>query len=104
MAAGARLAEQRASFESAHEAVDALVAQREEAARALAEGQEGIERLRGDVADAQRERRAAADRLALLAEWQRSLEGFGGGAGALLRGPAPSPPPMVGALGPPAPT
>ena len=97
-AAEARLAEQRASFESARESVEALVAQREEAARALAEGQEGIERLRGDVADAQRARRAAADRLALLAEWQRSLEGFGGGARALLQASAQSRPPIIDAL------
>jgi chromosome segregation protein len=97
-AAEARLAEQRAAFESAREAVAALVAQREEAARTMAEGHEEIEQLRGDVADAQRARRAAADRLALLAEWQRSLEGFGGGARALLQAPAQSRPPIVGAL------
>ncbi len=43
-----------------------------------------VERLRIEIADAERERRALTERMALLEEWRRSLEGFDGGARALL--------------------
>ena len=43
-------------------------------------------RLRGETADTQRERRAVEDRLALLEEWRRNLEGFSDGVRAPLQG------------------
>ena len=97
-ASNARHEEQRAAFEQARGAVEALVAEREELARELAEGQAEIERLRGVVADAERERKSAADRLALLEEWRASLDGVGEGAQALLRAPDQERPPMLGVV------
>ncbi|HLJ80272.1 MAG TPA: AAA family ATPase, partial [Ktedonobacterales bacterium] len=95
-AAEARLTERREAFEAARAAVEALVAQRDELTRDIAASQAEVERLRAAVADTQRERRALADRLALLAEWQRNMEGFGDGVKALLQAPDAERPPILG--------
>ncbi len=95
-AANAQHEERRQAFEQAQRAVEALVAEREALALELAEGQAEGERLRAAVADAERERKAASDRLALLEEWRRNLEGIGDGAQALLRAPDAERPPMLG--------
>src|SRR5262249_27788187 len=58
-----------------------------------------VERLRVEIADAERERRAQVERMALLEEWRRSLEGFDGGARALLEASDDTRPPAVGVLG-----
>ncbi len=99
-AAEVKLEAQRLRFEEARGAVEALVAQREDLAREISEGQTEIEQSRAAVADAQRDRRAAADRLALLEEWKRSLEGVDDGARALLDAPETERerPPIVGIL------
>ncbi|MGH2502483.1 MAG: AAA family ATPase, partial [Ktedonobacterales bacterium] len=90
--------ERRVAFEHARGAVEALVAERDTLARELTDGQVEIERLRGATADAEHERKAAADRLALLEEWRRSLDGFGDGAQSLLRAPDDERPPMLGVV------
>ncbi len=92
------LTERRQAFEVARGEVEALVAHRERLTQEVGEGQAEIERLRGTVADAERERRALQDRLALLDEWRRSLEGFGEGVRALLRAPAETRPPLLGTV------
>ena len=96
--ADARLNERRQLFDAARGEVEALVAQRERLARELAEGQGELERLRAAVADGERERRALGDRLALLEEWRRTLEGFGDGVRALLQAPAEQQPAMRGVV------
>jgi chromosome segregation protein len=97
-AANSQHEERHAAFEQARGAVEALVAERDTLARELTDGQVEIERLRGAAADAERERKAAADRLALLEEWRRSLDGFGDGAQSLLRAPDDERPPMLGVV------
>ncbi|WIG57451.1 MAG: Chromosome partition protein smc [Ktedonobacterales bacterium] len=97
-AAQAQVDERHQAFEAARTAVEALVAQRDDLAREIADGQAEIERLRAEVADSQRESRALADRLALLEEWRRSLEGFDSGVRALLREDMETRPPLIGVL------
>lgn len=96
--ANAQHEERRQAFEVARGEVEALVAERETLARELADGQAEIERLRGAVADAERERKAAAERLTLLEEWRRTMDGFGDGAQALLRASDEERPPMLGVV------
>jgi chromosome segregation protein len=93
-----QLEAKRQAFEAARAAVEALVAQRDQLAHEIADGQTEVERLRGAIADAEREQRALADRLALLAEWQRNLEGFGDGVRALLQAPLDSRPSVLGVV------
>jgi chromosome segregation protein len=97
-AISAQLEERRARFDAAHTAVETLVATKEQLARESAEGQAEVERLRGAAADAQRERRAVADRLALLEEWRRNLEGFDDGVRALLQADAQDRPALLGVI------
>lgn len=88
----------RQAFETARAGVEALVARRDELTRELADGQAEADRLRGDAADTLRERRALADRLALLEEWRRNLEGFGDGVKALLHAKDAERPAMLGVV------
>src|SRR6185437_8953698 len=96
--ANAQHEERRQAFEEARRTVEALVAERETLSRELSDGQAEIERLRAAVADAERERKAAADRLALLEEWRRNLDGFGAGVQALMRASDEQRPPMLGVV------
>ncbi len=97
-AANAQHEERRQAFDVARGEVEALVAERETLAREMSDGQAECERLRAAVADAERERKAATDRLALLEEWRRNLTGFSAGAQALLRAPDAERPPMLGVV------
>ncbi|HEX8032814.1 MAG TPA: AAA family ATPase, partial [Ktedonobacterales bacterium] len=97
-ASESQLAERRETFEVARAGVEALVAQRESLQRELAEGQAESERLRTAVADRQREQHALRDRLALLEEWRRNLEGFGDGVRALLQAPEEARPSVLGVV------
>lgn len=89
---------QQITFEQAHADVEARVARREALLREMANGQEAVEQSRAALADAQRERRALADRLALLKEWQRDLEGYSDGVQAILHAPDTEQPPVRGVL------
>jgi chromosome segregation protein len=89
----------RQAFEDARAGVEALVAQREQLAREIADGQQALEHLRSDAADLRRERRALADRVALLEEWHRTLDGFGDGVRALLSAPPEQRPHFIGIVG-----
>ncbi|MGZ3583716.1 MAG: LAGLIDADG family homing endonuclease, partial [Ktedonobacterales bacterium] len=97
-ASESQLVERREAFEGARAGVEALVAQRESLQRELAEGQAESERLRTAVADTQREQHALRDRLALLEEWRRNLEGFGDGVRALLQAPEEARPSVLGVV------
>ncbi|HUY76660.1 MAG TPA: hypothetical protein VMV29_07795, partial [Ktedonobacterales bacterium] len=97
-AASVQVEQRRAAFEAARDEVAAVVAQREQLAQEIADGQREIERLRAAVGDADRARHAATDRLALLEEWRRNLEGYSDGVRALLNAPADERPPILGAV------
>ncbi|MGH2514801.1 MAG: hypothetical protein ACRDHP_04020, partial [Ktedonobacterales bacterium] len=95
-AAEAQLTDRRDAFESVRATVEALVTQRDDLARDIAATQTEVENLRAGAADTERERLALADRLALLEEWQRNMEGFSDGVKALLHAPDDERPPLLG--------
>ena len=97
-AASAAHEQQQGAFEDARASVEALVAQREELARAIVASQTEAEQARTALADTQREHRALTDRLALLEEWRRSLDGYSDGARALVQAPAHDRPPAINVL------
>src|SRR5262249_8713001 len=92
------LSDKRQIFDTARGAVEETVARREQLAREIGEGQGDIEQLRAAVGDGERERRALVDRLTLLEEWQRKLEGYGDGVRTILQTPAESRPHILGLL------
>jgi chromosome segregation protein len=89
------LAARRHEFETARTAVEELVNQREQIGREIADGQAELERLRGAIGDGERERRGVADRLALLEEWRRNMEGYSDGLRTLLQAQDTDKPPIV---------
>jgi chromosome segregation protein len=95
----AQVAERRAVYEEARGALEAITSERERIGIDLATATEEVERLRVEISDAERERRALAERIALLEEWRRSLEGFDGGARALLESSDDARLPVIGVLG-----
>ncbi|HST90290.1 MAG TPA: AAA family ATPase, partial [Ktedonobacterales bacterium] len=97
-AAQVQLEERRRAADSARADADALAAQREALSREIADGQAEAERLRAALADAQRERSALGDRLTLLEDWRRGLEGFDEGVRALLQAPDESRPTHSGVV------
>ncbi len=97
-AAGETLEARRSEFEEAHGTVEDLVAQREQITREIAEAQLDLERLRAMMGDGERERRAVADRLALLEEWRRNMEGFSDGLRTLLQSSDDEKPPVIGVV------
>ena len=96
--AGDALEARRSEFDVAHGTVEGLVAQREQIAREIADAQLELERLRAAVGDGERERHAVADRLALLEEWRRNMEGFSDGLRTLLQSSDDERPPVVGVV------
>ena len=97
-AAQAQLEERRREADAARAAADALAAGREALNREIADGQVEAERLRAALADAQRERSALGDRLTLLEDWRRGLEGFDEGVRALLQASVESRPTLAGVV------
>ncbi|MGE5333498.1 MAG: hypothetical protein ACM3N4_02255, partial [Nitrososphaerota archaeon] len=92
------LTERRTEFELKRQAVEDLVSQREQLARELADTQQEMERLRAAKGDTEREQRSAADRLSLLEEWRRNMEGYSDGLRALLQSPEEGKPPLIGVV------
>jgi chromosome segregation protein len=95
----AHVAERRGAYEEARSALETITAERERMGTDLTAAAAEVERLRVEIADADRERRALTERLTLLEEWRRSLEGFDGGERALLEVSDETRPSVVGALG-----
>ncbi|HEX6540845.1 MAG TPA: chromosome segregation protein SMC [Ktedonobacterales bacterium] len=92
------LAARRKDFEQAREVVEALVGQREHLSHEIAGAQLELERLRAAIGDSERERRARADRLALLEEWRRNMEGFSEGLRTLLQSTDADTPQVIGVV------
>jgi chromosome segregation protein len=96
--ARAALATQTEAFEAGRREVEGVVGQRDATRREVEEGQAEAERLRAASADAQRERRALADRLALLHEWRDGQANRFPGVRVLLQAPSGERPPYLGVL------
>src|SRR5260221_171358 len=92
-----RLVEERAQLEAAREEEQQITQRKQGIARAIADAQREIERLKAALAEAERLRRTVSDRLNMLRNWRSSLGGYSDGVRALLRAPAGK---LTGIIGP----
>jgi chromosome segregation protein len=92
-----RLVEERTRLTTARNE-EQQVAQRKQAiARAIADAQQEMERLKSTLAEAERRRRTISDRVNMLKNWRQNLSGYSDGVRALLRAPAGK---LTGLIGP----
>ncbi len=92
-----RLVEERARLSTARDEEQQVSQRRQVIARAIADAQQEMERLKTSLAEAERGRRTISDRLNMLKNWRQSLSGYSDGVRALLRAPAGK---LSGLLGP----
>jgi chromosome segregation protein len=92
-----RLIDERAQLATARNEEQQINQRRQAVSRAIADAQQEMERLKSALAEAERQRRAVADRLNMLKNWRQSLSGYSDGVRALLRAPQGK---LQGLLGP----
>jgi chromosome segregation protein len=92
-----RLVEVRARQETARNEEQQITQRKQATARAIADAQQEMDRLKGLLAEAERRKRSVTDRLNMLKNWRQSLSGYSDGVRALLRAPAGK---LTGMLGP----
>src|SRR5579863_4527242 len=92
-----RMVEERARLDTARQEEQQVTLRKQSLARAIADAQQEIERLKTTLAEAERQRRTIADRLNMLKSWRQNLTGYSDGVRALLRTP---PGKLAGILGP----
>lgn len=83
-----RLNEERERLNVARDEEQQATQRRQAVARTIAEAQQEMERLKANLAEAERKRRTISDRLNMLKNWRQSLSGYSDGVRALLRAPA----------------
>jgi len=84
-AVGTRLVEERARLNTLRNEEQQVVQQRQTIARAIADAQQEMERLKSTLAESERQRRTISDRLNMLKNWRQSLSGYSDGVRSLLR-------------------
>ncbi len=92
-----RLVEERALLDTARKEEQQITQRKQALARAIADAQQDVERLKSALAEAERLRRSVSDRLNMLKNWRASLSGYSDGVRALLRAPAGK---LTGIIGP----
>ncbi len=92
-----RLVDERAQLTTARNEEQQIVQRKQSIGRAISDAQQEMERLKSSLAEAERQRRAVADRLNMLKNWRQSLSGYSDGVRALLRAPQGK---LQGLLGP----
>ncbi len=92
-----RLIEERARQEAARDEEQHITQRKQTIARAIADAQQEMDRLKGLLAEAERRKRSVIERLNMLKNWRQSLSGYSDGVRALLRAPAGR---LTGLLGP----
>lgn len=92
-----RLVDERAQLTTARNEEQQITQRKQTIARAIADAQQEMERLKSSLAEAERQRRTVADRLNMLKNWRQSLSGYSDGVRALLRAPQGK---LQGLLGP----
>lgn len=90
--------QRQAALDEARHQEQVLIAQRQRLRKAGEDAQYEFERLRDARAEAQRQRRSIADRLALLRQWQQSLSGYSDGVRALVQAGKAAAPGIIGPL------
>ncbi len=92
-----RLAEERVQLDSTRKEEQQITQRRQAMARAIADAQQEMERLKSALAEAESLRRSTSDRLNMLKNWHSSLSGYSDGVRALMRAPSGK---LSGILGP----
>ncbi|HEY3993750.1 MAG TPA: AAA family ATPase, partial [Ktedonobacteraceae bacterium] len=92
-----RLVDERAQLATVRNEEQQITQRKQSIARAISDAQQEMERLKSSLAEAERQRRAVADRLNMLKNWRQSLSGYSDGVRALLRAPQGK---LQGLLGP----
>ncbi|HZU02861.1 MAG TPA: AAA family ATPase, partial [Ktedonobacteraceae bacterium] len=92
-----RLVEERSRLDTVRNEEQQVVQRKQAIARAIADAQHEMERLKATLAEAERQRRTISDRLNMLKNWRQSLSGYSDGVRALLRAPTGK---LSGILGP----
>ncbi len=92
-----RLVEERVQLTTARNEEQQITQRKQAIARAIADAQQEIERLKNALNEAERQRRTVSDRLNMLKNWRASLSGYSDGVRALLRAPAGK---LIGLIGP----
>lgn len=92
-----RLVDERAQLTTVRNEEQQITQRKQTISRAIADAQQEMERLKSSLAEAERQRRAVADRLNMLKNWRQSLSGYSDGVRALLRAPQGK---LQGLLGP----
>src|SRR5579875_645207 len=91
-----RLVDERARLATARNEEQQITQRKQSVTRAIADAQQEMERLKTSLAEAERQRRAIADRLNMLKNWRQSLSGYSDGVRALLRAPQGRLPGLLG--------
>ena len=92
-----RLVEERARLDTARNEEQQVTQRKQALARAIADAQQEIERLKSTWAEGERQRRTVSDRLNMLNQWRQSLSGYSDGVRTLLRAPVGK---VTGLIGP----
>ena len=92
-----RLVDERAQLHTARNEEQQVTQRKQSIARAIADAQQEMERLKTMLGEAERQRRIVSDRLNMLKNWRQSLSGYSDGVRALLRAPAGK---ITGLIGP----
>ncbi|GHO82966.1 chromosome segregation protein SMC [Dictyobacter formicarum] len=83
-----RLIEERGRLETVRTEEQQMLQRKQNIARAIADAQQELERMKATLAEAERRKRTTVDRLNMLKNWRQSLSGYSDGVRALLRAPA----------------
>lgn len=92
-----RLIDEQARLTAVRQEEQQVTQRKQAVQRAIADAQQEMERLKSTLAEAERQRRTATDRLNMLKNWRQSLSGYSDGVRALLRAPAGK---LTGLVGP----
>ncbi len=93
----AHLVEEHALLDTTHQEEQHITQRKQALARAIANAQQDVERLKSALTEAERLRRSVSDRLNMLKNWRASLSGYSDGVRALLCAPAGK---LSGVIGP----
>jgi chromosome segregation protein len=80
-----RMMDERARLSTIRNEEQQVTLQKQALARAIADAQQETDRLKGTIAESERQRRTISDRLNMLKNWRQSLSGYSDGVRALLR-------------------
>ena len=93
-----RITDERSRLSTARNEEQQVTQRRQTIARAIADTQQEIDRLKTTIAEAERQKRTISDRLTMLKNWRQNLGGYADGVRALLRAPTGKAPGLLGPI------